>query len=119
MNTDIRKAIIPVAGLGTRFLPMSLALSKEFFPLADKPIIQYIVQEAKTSGIEEIIFVISPKQKAWLGEYISFNTEKRKQANNEFEKDFFKLMNNAVFGKTMENVKKQNSTTSNYRRRKC
>lgn len=60
---EVKKAIIPVAGLGTRFLPMSLALSKEFFPLVDKPIIQYIVQEAKNSGIGEIIFVISPKQR--------------------------------------------------------
>lgn len=57
------KAIIPIAGLGTRFLPLSLAISKEFFPLADKPIIQYIVEEVKHSGITEIVFVVSPKQK--------------------------------------------------------
>lgn len=62
----IKKAIIPVAGLGTRFLPMSLALSKEFFPLVDKPIIQYIVEEVKKSGINEIVFVVSPKQKMLL-----------------------------------------------------
>jgi len=60
---EIKKAIIPVAGLGTRFLPLSKALSKEFFPLVDKPAIQYIVQEVKNSGISEIIFVISPGQK--------------------------------------------------------
>ena len=63
---EIKKAIIPVAGLGTRFLPLSKVLSKEFFPLGDKPAIQYIVQEIKDSGIEEIIFVISPHQKAIL-----------------------------------------------------
>ncbi|MCX6720026.1 MAG: UTP--glucose-1-phosphate uridylyltransferase [Candidatus Staskawiczbacteria bacterium] len=61
---EIKKAIIPVAGLGTRFLPLSKVLSKEFFPLADKPVIQYIVQEIKDSGIEEIVFVISANQKA-------------------------------------------------------
>src|SRR3989344_4183093 len=63
---EIKKAIIPIAGLGTRFLPLSLAVSKEFFPLVDKPIIQYIVEEVKKSGIKEIIFVISPKQKMVL-----------------------------------------------------
>jgi UTP--glucose-1-phosphate uridylyltransferase len=63
---QVKKAIIPVAGLGTRFLPLSKVLSKEFFPLVDKPAIQYIVQEIKESGIEEIIFVISPHQKAIL-----------------------------------------------------
>ena len=63
---EIKKIIIPVAGLGTRFLPLSKVLSKEFLPLADKPAIQYIVQEIKDSGIEEIIFIISANQKAIL-----------------------------------------------------
>lgn len=63
METEVKKAIIPVAGLGTRFLPLSLAVSKEFFPLVDKPIIQYILEEMKQSGITEIVFVVSPKQK--------------------------------------------------------
>ncbi len=65
-SLEVKKAIIPVAGLGTRFLPLSLAVSKEFFPLVDKPIIQYIVEEVKKSGINEIIFVITPKQKMIL-----------------------------------------------------
>ncbi|AXI10107.1 UTP--glucose-1-phosphate uridylyltransferase [Oceanobacillus zhaokaii] len=55
---NIRKAIIPAAGLGTRFLPASKAQPKEMLPIVDKPTIQYIVEEAVDSGIEEIVIVI-------------------------------------------------------------
>ena len=63
MEQEIKKVIIPVAGLGTRFLPLSTVVSKEFFPLLDKPIIQYVVEEVKKSGITDVVFVVSPKQK--------------------------------------------------------
>ena len=56
---SVRKAVIPAAGLGTRFLPVTKAVPKELLPLFDKPLIQYAVEEAVLSGIEEIILVTS------------------------------------------------------------
>lgn len=63
---EIKKAIIPIAGLATRFLPLSKIVPKEFWPLVDMPMIQYIVAEAKNSGIQEIIFVLNPEKKKIL-----------------------------------------------------
>ncbi|MDX1712057.1 MAG: sugar phosphate nucleotidyltransferase, partial [Rhodovibrionaceae bacterium] len=57
MPSSIRKAVFPVGGLGTRFLPVTKALPKEMLPVVDKPLIEYAVDEARASGIEEIIFV--------------------------------------------------------------
>src|SRR5581483_2988669 len=56
----IRKAVIAVAGFGTRFLPATKVLPKELIPIVDRPIIQYLVEEAVESGIKDIIFVIRP-----------------------------------------------------------
>ena len=58
----VRKAVIPAAGLGTRFLPATKALAKEMLPIVDKPTIQFIVEEAKASGIEDIL-IVEGKQK--------------------------------------------------------
>ncbi len=60
----IRKAVIPVAGFGTRFLPATKATPKEMMPIVDKPIIQYIVEEAVASGIDTIIFVTGRHKRA-------------------------------------------------------
>ena len=53
----IRKAVFPVAGLGTRFLPATKAIPKEMLPIIDRPLIQYAVDEAREAGIEQLIFV--------------------------------------------------------------
>lgn len=60
----IRKAVLPVAGLGTRVLPATKVVPKELLPIVDKPTIQYIVEEAVEAGIEEIIFVTSRSKRA-------------------------------------------------------
>jgi UTP--glucose-1-phosphate uridylyltransferase len=57
MQRPVRKAVFPVAGLGTRFLPATKAMPKEMLPIVDKPLIQYAVEEAKSAGIEEFFFV--------------------------------------------------------------
>ncbi len=60
----VRKAVFPVAGLGTRFLPATKAIPKEMLPVVDKPLIQYAVEEAYASGITEIIFVTGGSKKS-------------------------------------------------------
>ncbi len=62
--TTVRKAIIPAAGLGTRFLPATKAMPKEMLPIVDKPTIQYIVEEAVQSGITDIIIVTGKGKRA-------------------------------------------------------
>ena len=59
MRQPIRKAVFPVAGLGTRFLPATKAMPKELLPIVDKPLIHYAVEEAKAAGIEQFFFVTS------------------------------------------------------------
>lgn len=81
----IKKAILPVAGLGTRFLPLSKVLPKELFPLVDKPVLQYIVEEALNSGIEEIIFV-SREGKEMVSEYFAGDNGPLKEILKERKK---------------------------------
>jgi len=70
----IRKAVLPVAGMGTRFMPATKVVPKELLPIVDKPVIQYLVDEAVKSGIEEIIFVISP-DKELIRQHFSHHPE--------------------------------------------
>jgi UTP--glucose-1-phosphate uridylyltransferase len=64
MKRTIRKAVIPVAGFGTRFLPATKSMPKEMLPIVDKPAIQYIVEEAVAAGLDEIIFVTGRNKRA-------------------------------------------------------
>ena len=70
----IKKVVIPTAGFGTRFLPITKAQPKEMLPIIDKPVIQYIVEEAVASGIETIIIVTSQSKRS-LEDYFNFNFE--------------------------------------------
>ncbi len=72
--TKVRKAVIPAAGLGTRFLPATKALAKEMLPIVDKPTIQFIVEEALKSGIEEIL-VVTGKAKRSIEDHFDSNFE--------------------------------------------
>jgi len=70
----IRKAVFPVAGLGTRFLPATKTIPKEMLPIVDKPLIQYAVEEAIEAGIDTLIFVTSHKKKA-IADYFAVDED--------------------------------------------
>ena len=63
-NKPVRKAVFPVAGMGTRFLPATKAVPKEMLPVVDKPLIQYAVEEAVAAGITEMIFITGRNKRA-------------------------------------------------------
>ena len=70
----VRKAVIPAAGFGTRFLPATKAMAKEMLPIVDKPTIQFIVEEAIASGIEEIL-IVTGKSKRAIEDHFDSNVE--------------------------------------------
>ncbi len=82
MAKRIRKAVFPVAGLGTRFLPATKASPKEMLPIVDKPLIQYAAEEAVEAGIEELIFVTGRAKRA-----IPDHFDKAYELESELEKD--------------------------------
>lgn len=78
----VKKAVIPAAGLGTRFLPATKAQPKEMLPIVDKPTIQYIIEEAVASGIEEILIITGRNKRA-----IEDHFDKSVELENELEAD--------------------------------
>lgn len=96
----IRKAVIPAAGLGTRFLPITKSIPKEMLPIVDKPCIQYLVEEAVNSGIEEIIFVINRDKKSikkYFNTLHSLDKKLKESGKNEAYKTIKKIEDLASF----------------------
>ncbi|MCA9387709.1 MAG: UTP--glucose-1-phosphate uridylyltransferase GalU [Candidatus Andersenbacteria bacterium] len=86
MAHPIHKAVIPVAGFGTRFLPATKAMPKEMLPVVDKPVIQYIVEEAVDSGIDEVVLVTGSSKRAIEDHFDSnFELEYRLQEKKKLE----------------------------------
>src|SRR3989338_116566 len=100
MSQIIRKLVIPVAGLGTRFLPATKAQPKEMLPIVDKPIIQYVVEDAVKSGITDIIMVTGPSKRA-VEDHFSPNYELvnllKKQGKDDVAEEVKKISELANF----------------------
>ncbi len=86
MNRKITKAVIPVAGLGTRFLPITKSLPKEMLPIVDKPILSYIIDECVNAGITDILLITSPYKKI-IEDYFdqSYELEKRLEEKGKIQ----------------------------------
>ena len=87
----VKKAIIPAAGLGTRFLPATKAQPKEMLPIVDKPTIQYIIEEAVASGIEEIL-IITGKNKRAIEDHFDKSVELEQELEKKGKKDLLKMV---------------------------
>ena len=85
----IRKCIIPAAGMGTRFLPATKALPKEMFPVVDKPVMQYLVEEAIAAGCEDIIIVTGRSKRA-IEDHFDSNPELEQRLDNSWKFDYLK-----------------------------
>ncbi|OTP11415.1 UTP-glucose-1-phosphate uridylyltransferase 1 [Enterococcus sp. 10A9_DIV0425] len=87
----VKKAVIPAAGLGTRFLPATKAMAKEMLPIVDKPTIQFIVEEALQSGIEDIL-IVTGKEKRPIEDHFDSNVELEMNLREKGKNDLLKLV---------------------------
>ncbi len=92
----ITKAVFPVAGLGTRFLPATKAIPKEMLPIIDKPLIEYAVEEAVRAGITEIIFITSHTKRA-IEDHFDQNFELEEKLQSAGKNDFLEKINRDIF----------------------
>ena len=95
MQRKIRKAVFPVAGLGTRFLPATKANPKEMLPIVDKPLIQYAAEEAVNAGIEELIFVTSSSKRA-IEDHFDKNFELESELEKKGKHDMLEVVRSVV-----------------------
>jgi len=91
MKQTVKKAIIPAAGLGTRFLPATKAMPKEMIPIVDKPTIQFIIEEALASGIEDIL-IVTGKAKRSIEDHFDANVELEQNLKAKGKDDLLKLV---------------------------
>lgn len=91
MAQKVRKAVIPAAGLGTRFLPATKAIAKEMLPIVDKPTIQFIVEEALASGIEDIL-IVTGKGKRPIEDHFDSNLELEQNLSSKGKKELLALV---------------------------
>lgn len=103
MNKKIEVCVIPVAGLGTRFLPATKAIAKEMLPIVDVPTLQIIVEEAKQSGIKKIIFVTS-KNKDEIKNHFTFQKEREEGLRRDGKDELADSLNNFLNGIEIEYV---------------
>lgn len=94
-SKKITKAIFPVAGLGTRFLPATKASPKEMLPIVDKPLIQYAVEEAIAAGITELIFITNSSKRA-IEDHFDSNYELEAKLANAGKKDLLAIVKNIL-----------------------
>jgi UTP--glucose-1-phosphate uridylyltransferase len=95
MSKQVRKAVLPVAGLGTRFLPVTKTIPKEMLPVLSKPLIQYAVEEALSAGIEEILFVHA-RGKQSIEDYFDHAPDVEKRLEESGKNDVLDQIKNIV-----------------------
>src|SRR4030081_936394 len=95
MHKKITKAVFPVAGLGTRFLPATKANPKEMMPIVDKPLIQYAVEEAIEAGIKEMIFVTSSSKRS-IEDHFDSNFELEAKLRYQEKEELLTVVQNII-----------------------
>lgn len=95
IENKIRKAVFPVAGLGTRFLPITKAVPKEMLPIVDKPVIHFAFDEAIACGFEELIFIVNPNKQA-IKDYFVSNPELENKLAAENKMDLLSSIRNFI-----------------------